>query len=291
MHVPFKDGVLGSSPSGVTMDIDISTADKKKEVLNLFRSFSYKKDIFAYYNVANNTQNSRYINNIATEIGFDFSFYKEKRKTKKYCLYCGLELTGKNKNKFCNSSCAASFNNKKRGPLRGETKKKISESLKKETTSDLSNKTKIYKSYTLKDKLYKDGLKERKCEICGITSWNGKEIVLQLHHINGDSSDNRIENLQILCPNCHSQTENYCSSNRKIKPKIHLCSKCGKKLYHTNISGLCRKCYKDEINKKPSKNDLLIQFNILQTYSSLAKHYKVTSKTIKKWLKSYNITH
>ncbi|MGM9530406.1 HNH endonuclease [Intestinibacter sp.] len=48
------------------------------------------------------------------------------------------------------------------------------------------------------------GLKENKCEECGITEWRGKPITIQLHHINGDRSDNRVENLRMLCPNCHS---------------------------------------------------------------------------------------
>ena len=69
-----------------------------------------------------------------------------------------------------------------------------------------SNKAKL--------RLYKHGLKENKCEICGITEWQGKPIECELHHINGDPTDNRIENLQILCPNCHSQTDNFRSRNR-----------------------------------------------------------------------------
>ena len=47
---------------------------------------------------------------------------------------------------------------------------------------------------------------EEKCEECGITDkWNGKNIVLEIHHENNDCVDNRIENLKYLCPNCHSQ--------------------------------------------------------------------------------------
>lgn len=54
------------------------------------------------------------------------------------------------------------------------------------------------------------GLKENKCEICGTSEWLGKPITLHLHHINGNPKDDRIENLQILCPNCHSQTDSFC---------------------------------------------------------------------------------
>ena len=54
------------------------------------------------------------------------------------------------------------------------------------------------------------GLKENRCEKCGLTDWMGEPITLHLHHINGNPKDDRIENLQILCPNCHSQTNSYC---------------------------------------------------------------------------------
>ena len=54
-----------------------------------------------------------------------------------------------------------------------------------------------------------------KCEKCGLSEWQGEPLICELHHINGDSTDNRIENLIILCPNCHSQTDNFRSKNRK----------------------------------------------------------------------------
>ena len=72
-------------------------------------------------------------------------------------------------------------------------------------------------SANAKELVYRLGLKENKCEICGITEWLGNPIICELHHINGDSTDNRIENLQILCPNCHSQTDNFRSRNRNKK--------------------------------------------------------------------------
>lgn len=64
-----------------------------------------------------------------------------------------------------------------------------------------------------KSHLIKANLIEYKCSCCGITEWNGKPLTLQLHHINGNNRDNRLENLTFLCPNCHSQTDNFSSKN------------------------------------------------------------------------------
>ena len=71
-----------------------------------------------------------------------------------------------------------------------------------------------YNRTKLKTRLVKEGLKEYKCECCGISEWNGKRLTLQLHHINGIHNDNRLSNLQLLCPNCHSQTENFGTRGR-----------------------------------------------------------------------------
>ena len=71
-------------------------------------------------------------------------------------------------------------------------------------------------SYKLKNKLFAAGLKEKRCECCGNTEWMGKPINLELHHLNGNPRDNRIENLQILCPNCHSYTDTYSGKNQKL---------------------------------------------------------------------------
>lgn len=52
------------------------------------------------------------------------------------------------------------------------------------------------------------------CECCGISEWNGKEITLQVDHINGLANDNSIENLRLICPNCHSQSDTFSGRNK-----------------------------------------------------------------------------
>ena len=70
-------------------------------------------------------------------------------------------------------------------------------------------------TYNVRNRLFKEGIKEYQCEFCGLSEWMGKPIALQLDHINGVGNDHRIENLQILCPNCHSQTETWGSRNAR----------------------------------------------------------------------------
>jgi hypothetical protein len=72
-----------------------------------------------------------------------------------------------------------------------------------------------HQSYKLKLRLIAEGLKQHKCECCGITEWMGKQTPLELDHINGNHHDNRLENLRILCPNCHAQTDTYRGKNKK----------------------------------------------------------------------------
>ncbi len=73
-------------------------------------------------------------------------------------------------------------------------------------------------SWRLREKLLK--LRgARVCECCGLTEWRGQPIALEVHHINGKNTDNRLENLQILCPNCHSQTKNY-RGKGKLSPML-----------------------------------------------------------------------
>lgn len=73
-----------------------------------------------------------------------------------------------------------------------------------------------YQSYKLLKRLIIEGKKEKECACCGSIKWNGREIPLELHHINGNRTDNRLENLQVLCPNCHALTDNYRGKKNQI---------------------------------------------------------------------------
>ena len=72
-----------------------------------------------------------------------------------------------------------------------------------------------YQTFKLKNRLFKAGIKENKCECCGISEWNGKPLNMELHHIDGDRTNHKLDNLQILCPNCHSQTATFRAKNIK----------------------------------------------------------------------------
>ena len=72
------------------------------------------------------------------------------------------------------------------------------------------------RTYNIKNRLIAEGIKDAICESCGIgENWNGKDLVLELDHIDGNNTNNSLENLRILCPNCHSQTPTFRGRNIK----------------------------------------------------------------------------
>ena len=94
--------------------------------------------------------------------------------------------------------------------------------------------------HIVRKRIIKDNLIPYRCSLCGITTWNGKTLSLELDHINGINNDNRLENLRFLCPNCHSQTTTYGSRNSQLNESRYEISE--------ELRKLVEKTYKDMKN-------------------------------------------
>lgn len=143
-----------------------------------------------------------------------------------------------------------------------------------------------------KQRLIEHGLLVSKCygENCTITdTWLGKTIILQLDHINGVSSDNRIENLRLLCPNCHSQTNTF--SGRNLKKPQTLCVDCKSPV--SRNSTRCSPCSGKRVNSKRRKvivsKDRLTTLVKNHTYTELGNMFGVSDTAIRKLAKKYGI--
>jgi len=140
---------------------------------------------------------------------------------------------------------------------------------------------------SLKLRLIRAGLKQDICESCGILAiWNNKPITLQLDHIDGNPQNNNLINLQILCPNCHSQTHTWGGRNQKANHPKPRCQDCGKIV--TSKSKRCISC--DQKKSRSTKiiwpaleelQDLLSKFNYIQ----VGKLLGVSDNAIRKHIK------
>ena len=169
-------------------------------------------------------------------------------------------------------------------------------SLKKRDIQDyLSNKCKIG-SHILKVKLINNKILEHKCYSCNLTEWCGQPIPIELHHIDGNRENNNLSNLQILCPNCHAQTDNYCSkkikqpkSNKKTRARTKQCL-CGTPIISS--SKQCRPCKNLTSSKsRPSINELIENINLTKNISQTAKYYNVSRQSVINWCQQYNVDY
>lgn len=158
----------------------------------------------------------------------------------------------------------------------------------KETINNLLIKNSIGSLRNLKKRIIDEKIIDYKCRICDNTGeWNNKKLTLQLEHKNGNSEDNRLENLEFLCPNCHSQTETWCS--RKNSKKFKNCKECN---HNTSLkySTLCEVCSIKKKRKviRPDISQLLEDIKLLG-YVGTGKKYGVSDNAIRKWIKSVHI--
>jgi Zn finger protein HypA/HybF involved in hydrogenase expression len=171
-----------------------------------------------------------------------------------------------------------------------------------------------YKSNTLLKRLFKEGLKEEKCECCGITEWMNKNITFQLHHKDGDHHNNELSNLESLCPNCHSQTDNFAGKSSSKIPKLKkeqekkkaqygisedgqrfydgygnykiLCPTCNENFMNKEAK-MCKKCYEKKIKTPKVSKEELFELMKTNTFDSAAIILGVTDDTVSKWYKYY----
>jgi hypothetical protein len=81
------------------------------------------------------------------------------------------------------------------------------------TNEILNGKHPHYQTNKLRIRLINEGIKNKECEVCGITEWCGMRVSFELDHIDGDRTNHKLNNLRIICPNCHSQTKTYRGRN------------------------------------------------------------------------------
>ena len=128
------------------------------------------------------------------------TIFVTKNDTNRYCSHCQKLLRKRTQQKFCSISCQTKF----------RWKQKVSnlESNRENTTPE-----------TLK-KYFKTELKIVDCQECGQKPvWNGKPLVMQLDHIDGNSDNNKLFNLRLICPNCHTQTPTFSSKGKGSRYK------------------------------------------------------------------------
>jgi hypothetical protein len=80
----------------------------------------------------------------------------------------------------------------------------------------LEGKHPYYQTLKLKKRLIKEGVKENKCDVCGITEWMNAPLEMRLDHLDGNSHNHLLCNLRMICPNCDAQTDTYCGRHKDI---------------------------------------------------------------------------
>jgi hypothetical protein len=153
----------------------------------------------------------------------------------------------------------------------------------------------------LKELLYQHGLKNRECELCGQNEmWRGKRMSLILDHVNGDATDNRIENLRIACANCAATFDTHCGKNKNRKHPIRACGECGIEFAPKyGQQGFCTiGCAKRNQGRvyqprphlrrveRPPYGQLLREISE-SGYSAAGRKYGVSDNAVRKWVRAY----
>jgi hypothetical protein len=154
----------------------------------------------------------------------------------------------------------------------------------------------------LKERLYDEGIKQRRCELCGQgEEWRGARMGLILDHINGVANDNRIENLRIACPNCAATFDTHCGRSNRRAPIERACVRCGEAFRvryaaHRYCSQACgtraarpargvpqprrRKVARPPVEQLRAETEKM-------GFSAVGRKYGVSDNAVRKWLTWY----
>lgn len=160
-----------------------------------------------------------------------------------------------------------------------------------------------YSRSRLKQRLFAEGLKERRCEMCGQGErWRGKWMSLILDHINGVPDDNRLENLRIVCPNCAATLDTHCGRKNRQTPPVRYCRRCTQRFtpsharqrYCSRTCG-CRwdrsrlrgvgKPHARKVERPPYEK--LVAEIEATSYVAVGRKYGVSDNAVRKWVRFY----
>jgi hypothetical protein len=157
-----------------------------------------------------------------------------------------------------------------------------------------------YKRAQLKQRLYDSGLKQRACELCGQgEDWHGRRMSLILDHINGVADDNRLENLQVVCPNCAATLETHCGRANRLPAEDRSCLRCGATFRPK--SARQRYCSRDcgmrwaragrpipggRRVERPAYEQLAAEV-AATSWSAVGRKYGVSDNAVRKWVRAY----
>jgi hypothetical protein len=158
-----------------------------------------------------------------------------------------------------------------------------------------------YSRGSLKKRLYATGLKQRRCELCGQgEDWRGRRMALILDHINGVATDNRIENLRIVCPNCASTLDTHCGRNLRLI-QDRTCEECGATYRPNHVdqrfcSPYCGQHHerpetrvpRPESRKVPRPTYAELKEDLAHlSWVAVGRKYGVSDNAVRKWIRWY----
>jgi hypothetical protein len=170
----------------------------------------------------------------------------------------------------------------------------------KKPLSEILTTGSTYSRSSLKRRLYEEGLKQRRCELCGQGEvWRGKRMSLILDHINGERDDNRIENLRIVCANCAATLDTHCGRKNRVPVEPVACQRCGshftpRRRGQTYCSRYCasrwRRTGRPRVAarrvERPPYQQLLAEIDE-HGYLGVGRRYGVSDNAVRKWVRQY----